>query len=184
MRRPLPGALPCRRLAARRTGWAQARGVHDPRRYAFDVNIETLDVLNHKRLLDSAREEPNSISFQVRPVDVVPSGNAAVRPGSASHMAEASDNVRGRALCACSSWHPGFEPRAVHRRAVQGGAHESGRPQHTPRPRLHPPQVAPPLSPRTHSPLMNFHRPLPRPAFGSSPNLQVRRVGAGPGPAA
>lgn len=42
-----------------------------PTRYALDVNIATLDVLNHKRLLDSARLDPSAVSFQVRPVDVI-----------------------------------------------------------------------------------------------------------------
>ena len=42
-----------------------------PTRYALDVNIHSLDVLNHKRLLDSARADPSAVSFQVRPVDVV-----------------------------------------------------------------------------------------------------------------
>ena len=42
-----------------------------PSRYALDVNISSLDVLNHKRLLDSARADPSAVSFQVRPVDVV-----------------------------------------------------------------------------------------------------------------
>ena len=42
-----------------------------PTRYALDVNITSLDVLNHKRLLESARADPSAVSFQVRPVDVV-----------------------------------------------------------------------------------------------------------------
>lgn len=42
-----------------------------PSRYALDVNINSLDVLNHKRLLDSARADPSAVSFQVRPVDIV-----------------------------------------------------------------------------------------------------------------
>lgn len=41
-----------------------------PTRYALDVNIATLDVLNHKRLLDSARLDPSAVSFQVRTVEV------------------------------------------------------------------------------------------------------------------
>lgn len=51
-----------------------------PTRYALDVNISSLDVLNHKRLLDSARADPSAVSFQVRPVDVVLNqhGNTAV----------------------------------------------------------------------------------------------------------
>lgn len=42
-----------------------------PSRYALDINTNSLDVLNHKRLLDSARADPSAVSFQVRPVDVV-----------------------------------------------------------------------------------------------------------------
>ena len=41
-----------------------------PSRYALDVNIDSLDVLNHKRLLDSARGDPSAVSFQVRRVEV------------------------------------------------------------------------------------------------------------------
>lgn len=49
-----------------------------PSRYALDVNISSLDVLNHKRLLDSARGDPSAVSFQVRPVDILSSpGNKA-----------------------------------------------------------------------------------------------------------
>ena len=55
-----------------------------PTRYALDVNIGSLDVLNHKRLLDSARQDPSAVSFQVRPVDVAPglhgSANMDKRP--------------------------------------------------------------------------------------------------------
>ena len=42
-----------------------------PTRYALDVNIESLDVLSHKRLLDEARSDPTAVSFAVRPVEVV-----------------------------------------------------------------------------------------------------------------
>ena len=48
-----------------------------PSRYALDVNIGSLDVLNHKRLLDSARNDPSAVSFQVRPVDIVSTGSKA-----------------------------------------------------------------------------------------------------------
>ena len=46
-----------------------------PSRYALDVNIDSLDVLNHKRLLDSARSDPSAVSFQVRRVEVPNSSN-------------------------------------------------------------------------------------------------------------
>lgn len=54
------------------------------RRYALDVNISSLDVLNHKRLLDSARSDPSAVSFQLRPVDVVSGSDLAKRPSFGS----------------------------------------------------------------------------------------------------
>lgn len=42
-----------------------------PTRYALDVNIESLDVLSHKRLLEEARGDPATVSFAVRPVEVL-----------------------------------------------------------------------------------------------------------------
>ena len=51
-----------------------------PSRYALDVNIASLDVLNHKRLLDSARADPSALSFQVRPIDVISAAGAQADP--------------------------------------------------------------------------------------------------------
>ena len=48
------------------------------------MNINSLDVLNHKRLLDSARADPSAVSFQVRPVDVVSGTDVAKRPSFGS----------------------------------------------------------------------------------------------------
>ena len=48
---------------------------------ALDVNIGSLDVFNHKRLLDSARADPSAVSFQVRPVDVAAPAHGS-GPGS------------------------------------------------------------------------------------------------------
>jgi hypothetical protein len=42
-----------------------------PTRYALDVNTDSLDVLSHKRLLDEARADPTTVSFAVRPVEVL-----------------------------------------------------------------------------------------------------------------
>lgn len=42
-----------------------------PTRYALDVNLESLDVLSHKRLLDEARADPTAVSFAVRPVEII-----------------------------------------------------------------------------------------------------------------
>lgn len=72
-----------------------------PSRYALDVNISTLDVLNHKRLLDSARGDPSAVSFQVRPVDIVsaPGNKAAMdrRPsfGNVESLLEVIPYVQG-----------------------------------------------------------------------------------------
>ncbi len=50
-----------------------------PTRYALDVNLDSLDVLSHKRLLDEARADPTAVSFAIRPVEIIvpkhPSGN-------------------------------------------------------------------------------------------------------------
>lgn len=92
-----------------------------PHRYALDVNISTLDVLNHKRLLDSARADPSAVSFQVRPVDVVSGADAARKPSFGS-----------------------LDVSSLSSRLAQ---------------------MSPLRSPGV--------RNLPRPAFGSSPNLQA-----------
>jgi hypothetical protein len=42
-----------------------------PTRYALDVNIDSLDVLSHKRLLEEARADPATVSFAARPVEVL-----------------------------------------------------------------------------------------------------------------
>ena len=79
-----------------------------PSRYALDVNLNSLDVLNHKRLLDSARADPSALSFQVRPVDVISAAGASLdssrRPsfnGSEAPLSEvrapacAADHLQG-----------------------------------------------------------------------------------------
>jgi len=42
-----------------------------PTRYALDVNTRGLEVLNHKRLLEEARANSDSVAFQVRKVEVI-----------------------------------------------------------------------------------------------------------------
>ncbi|KAI8469236.1 MAG: kinase-like domain-containing protein [Monoraphidium minutum] len=94
-----------------------------PTRYALDVNIDSLDVLSHKRLLEEARSDPATVSFAVRPVEVL--HRDADSPPS-----------------------PAFpEP------SPQRGGH--------------------PVPPSAR------HRPLPKPAFGSSPNLQALALEVG-----
>ncbi|KAK9825662.1 hypothetical protein WJX81_007564 [Elliptochloris bilobata] len=97
-----------------------------PTRYALDVNIGSLDVLNHKRLLDSARADPSAVSFQVRPVDVA---GAAQGNGSSVDRRPSFGNLDTLLTEAASA-------QAVARS-------------------------------------LSRHRSLPRPAFGSSPNLQA-----------
>lgn len=88
-----------------------------PSRYATNVNTQSLDILNHKRLLDSARSDPTAVSFQVRSVDVM---------GLHSNKS-------------CGSF--GSQANSYqHLRAIGD---------------------------------INMSRSLPRPAFGSSPNLQA-----------
>lgn len=86
----------------------------------MDVNINSLDVLNHKRLLDSARADPTAVSFQVRPVDVIGSAQDLARRPSFGSLDPSS-----------------YRESIIHS-----------------------------LSPHKM-------RPLPRPAFGSSPNLHA-----------
>ena len=125
-----------------------------PTRYALDVNIGSLDVLNHKRLLDSARQDPSAVSFQVRPVDVAPglhgSANMDKRPslGNLDSLTEVSSGLllpsklQSRSSCGCL----GSDQRLM--APLQAASHHA---QRIPKPGA-----------------------LPRPAFGSSPNLQVR----------
>lgn len=42
-----------------------------PTRYALDINIETLDVLNHMQLLEEARKDASAVFFHVRVVEVL-----------------------------------------------------------------------------------------------------------------
>lgn len=91
-----------------------------PSKYAMNVNTNSLDVLNHKRLLDSARADPSAVSFQVRPVDVI-GGNMANRKSSFGSF--------------------GSQPHSYQHLRAMGE--------------------------------MGSYKSLPRPAFGSSPNLQA-----------
>lgn len=42
-----------------------------PTRYALDVNLDSLDVLSHQRLLNEARADQTSVSYAVRPVEIL-----------------------------------------------------------------------------------------------------------------
>lgn len=114
--------------------------------YALDVNLASLDVFNHKRLLDSARADPSAVSFQVRPVDVVALSTAASSPGGNSMLMRPSSTAEGRSSSGGLNRAPSFSSsHSLLAEAAAAGARAA-------RPRA----------------------ALPRPAFGSSPNLQVR----------
>lgn len=93
-----------------------------PSRYATNVNTTSLDVLNHKRLLDSARSDPSAVSFQVRSVDVM--GLHSVKSFGSLGSSQANSYSHLRAI--------GEAAMGLHSQS---------------------------------------QRSLPRPAFGSSPNL-------------
>lgn len=81
--------------------------VTNRRRYALDVNINSLDVLNHKRLLDSARSDPSAVSFQLRPVDVVTGSDLAKRPSFGSlDTLQLHQEVRAGAAVPHCQWCP------------------------------------------------------------------------------
>ena len=93
-----------------------------PSRYALDVNINSLDVLNHKRLLDSARADPSAVSFQVRPVDVVTAAGYTStdrRPSFPSSDQPLSEVSCFPILCATHACYCSSRPdsRVFHRRS-------------------------------------------------------------------
>jgi hypothetical protein len=66
-----------------------------PTRYALDINLDSLDVLSHKRLLDEARADPVTVSFAVRPVEVLCGGGGG---GGAAAAAAARGSDAGGGL--------------------------------------------------------------------------------------
>ena len=120
--------------------------------YALDVNLASLDVLNHKRLLDSARADPSAVSFQVRPVDVALSTATAASGGSSSGLL--------------------LRPSSMGRERSSGGGNGSGggldrAPSFSASDSLLAEAAA--AGARAARP----RAPAARPAFGSSPNLQA-----------
>ncbi len=126
-----------------------------PTRYALDVNVDSLDVLSHQRLLNEARADPSAVSFAVRPVEIVvprPQQPGDAGPASPQQQVRVGASLsptfgRERKFPAPPAWHltaPGTRcsDLACHSRfaCAQGGARPTKRP----------------------------------PAFGSSPNLQAR----------
>lgn len=119
-----------------------------PTRYALDVNLGSLDVLNHKRLLDSARADPSAVSFQVRPVDVAVGHDRTSisrRPSFGNLDGFTSEVSRRQPLTTYVADVASGSLTA--RFAAQANSYGSASKGHP--------------------------KSLPRPAFGSSPNLQV-----------
>jgi hypothetical protein len=129
-----------------------------PTRYALDVNTDSLDVLSHKRLLDEARLDPTTVSFAVRSVEVL-----HIRPR------ESSDGLPSPAFIEVRMQQQSHSQPSVD--ALHQLSQCRPKPQH----------LRPQASPRRgvmHPPMPR--RTLPKPAFGSSPNLQVRAAGGVP----
>jgi hypothetical protein len=86
-----------------------------PTRYALDVNVDSLDVLSHKRLLDEARQDPSAVSFAIRPVEIVVPKQHHSTGGSSEHLNAGSPVVRlllrGRVVV---SFNCGFVTPPVH----------------------------------------------------------------------
>mmetsp|Transcript_5063 Transcript_5063/g.10998 ORF Transcript_5063/g.10998 Transcript_5063/m.10998 type:complete len:609 (-) Transcript_5063:1179-3005(-) len=68
-----------------------------PTRYALDVNIDSLDVLSHKRLLDEARSDPSAVSFAVRPVEIIVPKHRDAAPSMESPMSPVAKRFDRRA---------------------------------------------------------------------------------------
>lgn len=69
-----------------------------PTRYALDINLDSLDVLSHKRLLDEARADPVTVSFAVRPVEVLCGGGGGGGAASAAAATAAGASARDPAF--------------------------------------------------------------------------------------
>ena len=125
------------------------------RSYALDVNLASLDVLNHKRLLDSARADPSAVSFQVRPVDVALSTATAAASGGGSILMRPASMSADRSSGGGNGGNNGGLDRAPSFSASDSLLAEAAA-----------------AGARAARPRANAAA-LPRPAFGSSPNLQA-----------
>ena len=112
-----------------------------PTRYALDVSIDGIDVLSHKRLLEEARADPTTVSFAVRPVEVVVPKHSRGNESPSSPVEVPGPGTVVYHLFRRLLTHP-----CPHKQAVR----------------------------RQPSNRAN----LPKPAFGSSPNLQVSAAAA------
>lgn len=83
-------------------GFAESLRLHFdrlPLRYSLDVNIESLDVLSHQRLLEEARRDPSSVSFAIRPVVVTVGRNASQSPRDAQSSWQVSMHALSHSAC-------------------------------------------------------------------------------------
>lgn len=140
-----------------------------PSRYALDVNTEGLDVLTHKRLLDEARSDPSTVSFAVRPVEVV-LGKHRDMDGCGSPI---STEVSGMDFRGRIPFHF-LGPTSITCLRVSGCCSTAVACQNMPVPIcVHSSQASNHRHPLSHSMSQSKHIALQKPAFGSSPNLQV-----------
>lgn len=82
-----------------------------PTRYALDVNLASLDILNHRNLLQEARQNPDSVAFQVRQVEVLlprakdaPGGSGLAESISSSPVQQEGLAAEVGSLGLCTLW--------------------------------------------------------------------------------
>ena len=87
-----------------------------PTRYALDINLDTLDVLNHMQLLEEARSDPSAVFFHVRIVEVLLHAHPRRSMDEAEPAGQVdsdTEQVRGRNLFA-SHCHEAAQLRVPH----------------------------------------------------------------------
>jgi hypothetical protein len=81
-----------------------------PTRYALDINVDTLDVLNHMQLLEEARSDPSAVFFHVRIVEVLLHSNQQSPNDDAGAAVIAdmeTDQVRAHSTRSPCAWSAG-----------------------------------------------------------------------------
>lgn len=90
-----------------------------PTRYALDINLDTLDVLNHMQLLEEARSDPSAVFFHVRIVEVnVTSGGQGEDSGGVLSMDTESEHQVRLVLWQSQARVKGRVSQAAHHRIV------------------------------------------------------------------
>jgi len=127
-----------------------------PTRYALDVNLDSLDVLSHQRLLNEARSDQTSVSYAVRPVEILVQRSSSQQGGGDMAVSPQVRSVLHFVVCPRTR-----DPldRVAQNRISRTSACED--------------RMCVCLLPPTQGQRGARRGMLPKPAFGSSPNLQV-----------